>query len=73
MYRADLINASMGKHRLTNEQVAAKAGVTPKVVSAARNGKTSVTLPSLQAIAKALDLTMEELFAARHEAEAVTA
>lgn len=62
MYRADLINAAMGKGRLTNEQVAEKAGVSPKVVSAIRNGKENIELPSLRKVADALELTMEELF-----------
>lgn len=61
-YRADLINQAMGRERLTNERLADKAGVTPKVVSAIRNGKV-VTIQSLHAVAGALDLTLSELFA----------
>jgi transcriptional regulator with XRE-family HTH domain len=62
MYRTDLINGAMGKQRLTNEQVAEKAGVTTKVVSAVRNGKENIELPSLKKVADALGLSMEELF-----------
>lgn len=62
MYRVDLINAAMGAERLTNEQVAEKAGVSPKVVSAIRNGRENIELPSLKKVAGALGLTMQQLF-----------
>ena len=64
-YRVDLINGAMGAQRLTNEEVAAKAGVTVKVVSAVRNGALNVMLPSLKAVTEALGLTMEEIFRER--------
>lgn len=60
-YRADLINEAMGRERLTNERVAQMAHVTPKVVSAIRNGKI-VTITSLKAVADALNIPMSELF-----------
>ena len=58
MYNPDLINEVMGRKRLTNEKVAALAGVNTKVVSAARNGKDSVRLPSLKKVADALSLDL---------------
>jgi transcriptional regulator with XRE-family HTH domain len=58
MYNPALINEVMGRERLTNRKVAALAGVNTKVVSAARNGKESVTLPSLKKVADALDLNL---------------
>ena len=58
MYNADLINEVMGRKRLTNQKVAELAGVNTKVVSAARNGKGSVKLPSLKKVADALNLDL---------------
>jgi transcriptional regulator with XRE-family HTH domain len=64
-YRIDLINGAMGAQRLTNEIVAEKANVTPKVVSAIRNGARNVMLESLIAVVTAVGLTMEEIFQER--------
>lgn len=64
-YRVDLINGAMGAQRLTNETVAEKANVTPKVVSAIRNGARNVMLESLIAVVTAVGLTMEEIFQER--------
>lgn len=61
-YRMDVINGAMGAQRLTNEAVAEKAGVTPKVVSAIRNGAQNVMLESLVVVVQAIGLTMEEVF-----------
>lgn len=58
MYPNANINAAMGERRLTNEQVAAKAKVTRKVVSAVRNGKVNITLPSLKKVANAVGLEL---------------
>jgi transcriptional regulator with XRE-family HTH domain len=62
MYATDLINGAMGAHRLTNEKVAEIAGVTPKVVSAVRNGKENIMLPSLRAVAEAVGFEVEIRF-----------
>lgn len=59
MYNPDPINEVMGRERLSNERVAKLAGVNKKVVSAARNGKATVSLPSLQKVADALHLKLE--------------
>lgn len=65
-YRTDLINGAIGAQRLTNDEVAEKAGVTPKVVSAIRNGARNIMLESLIAVVvKGLELTMEEIFSER--------
>jgi transcriptional regulator with XRE-family HTH domain len=58
MYKPELINEVMGRRRLTNKQVAELAGVNTKVVSAARNGKETVKLPSLKKVADALGLSL---------------
>ena len=58
MYNSELINEEMSGQRLTNEKLAALAGVNKKVVSAARNGKESVMLPSLKKVADALNLEL---------------
>jgi hypothetical protein len=58
MYNPDLINEVMGRKRLTNQRVAELAGVNTKVVSAARNGKETVMLPSLKKVADALGLNL---------------
>lgn len=68
MYRTDLINGAMGANRLTNEKVAALAGVAPKVISAVRNGKENITLTSLKAVAGALNLEVEIRFNPKPEA-----
>lgn len=58
MYNPDPINEAMGRKRLSNEAVAELAGVNKKVVSAARNGKETVMLPSLKKVASALGLKL---------------
>lgn len=58
MYDPDPINEEMHSQRLSNERLAALAGVNKKVVSAARNGKDSVMLPSLKKVADALGLDL---------------
>jgi transcriptional regulator with XRE-family HTH domain len=67
MYRTDLINAAMGAKRLTNEQVALRAKVAPKTVSAIRNGYPNIYVPTLKAVADALGIEMYELF--RHDSK----
>lgn len=52
----------MGARRLTNEDVAKAAGVATRTVSAVRNGKDTVTLPSLKAVAEAVGLSVEISF-----------
>ncbi len=69
-YRTDLINAEMGRQRLTNETVAEKARVGVKSVSAIRNGDPNVKLPTLQAVVGALGLTLRDVFEPIAEPEA---
>jgi transcriptional regulator with XRE-family HTH domain len=61
-YRIDLINGAMGTQRLTNEELAKKARVATKTVSAIRNGDPKVGLPTLKAVLDALGLTLHEVF-----------
>lgn len=61
MYRADLINAEMGKRRMSGEELAEKAKLNPNTISAIRNGK-SVAIPTLQAVADVLSIEMKDLF-----------
>lgn len=69
MYEPEQINAAMGAKRLTNCKVAVLAGVSPKVVSAVRNGKENLTLPSLRAVAEAVGLEVEVRFTQKPEEE----
>lgn len=63
MYRTDLINGAMGAQRLTNESLGEKAELDATTISSIRNGKPSVTLPSLKRVADALGLKLSDLFA----------
>jgi transcriptional regulator with XRE-family HTH domain len=71
-YRSDRIRAAMASKNppWTSAIVAEKAGVNPKVVSAARNGAPGVRIPNLEKIAIALGLSMQELFEPKEEEEA---
>lgn len=60
-YRTDLINAAMGRHRLTNKAVAEKAGVGVMTVSKIRNGNPRVGYLTLKRVIEALGLTMAEI------------
>jgi DNA-binding XRE family transcriptional regulator len=64
-YRADLIRAAMAspKPKLTNEDLAEKAGLSAFTISAIRNGHPDVRLSSLVKVADALSLDMQQLFA----------
>jgi transcriptional regulator with XRE-family HTH domain len=70
MYNSELVNSAMGARRLTNPEVARIAGVAPKTVSAIRNGKDSVTLPTLKKVADALDLQLIVRFEKKEVAHA---
>jgi transcriptional regulator with XRE-family HTH domain len=74
-YRADLIRAAMASPnpKLTNEDVAEKAGLSTFTVSAIRNGHPDVRLSSLVRVADALSLDMRQLFEPKPEGEAVHA
>ncbi|HYL99769.1 MAG TPA: helix-turn-helix transcriptional regulator [Blastocatellia bacterium] len=62
-YRDDKIRARMAAERITQEQLAARAGLTRQTINAIANGKVAnVQLPTLQAIADALGLKLAELF-----------
>jgi len=60
-YRIDLINATMGARRLTNEAVAERAGVGVSTVSRVRNGDPSVGYMTLKKIVEAVGLTVAEV------------
>ena len=60
-YRIDLINAAMGARRLTNETVAAKAGVGVTTVSRIRNGDPKVGYMTLKKVVEAVGLTVAEI------------
>lgn len=51
------------KPKLTNEDLAEKAGLSTFTVSAIRNGYPDVRLSSLVKVADALSLDMQQLFA----------
>jgi transcriptional regulator with XRE-family HTH domain len=65
IYRDDKIRAAMAAKRLTNEEVAQKAGLSTVTVSFIRNGKGDAKISSLGAIATALDMELTELFEPR--------
>jgi len=60
-YRIDVINAAMGAQRLSNERLAAKAGVGIMTVSKIRNGQPQVGYVTLKKVVDALGLTMAEI------------
>jgi len=60
-YRTDLINAAMGARRLTNKNVAEKAGVGVMTVSRIRNGDANVGYMVLKKVVEALGLTVAEV------------
>lgn len=60
MYRNDLIEQAMGNKR--NEEVAYLSGMSFDTVRRARRGE-NLSVKSLSAIAKALNLDMQDLFA----------
>lgn len=60
-YRVDLINGAMGAKRLTNADVAEKAGVSTKTVSAVRNGDPNVGFMTLKKVVEAVGLTMTDV------------
>ena len=66
MYRNDKIRGKQAELGLSNEELAEKAGVNPNTVSAIRSGKV-VRTDTLQKVADALGLTMEELFTPKTE------
>ena len=67
-YRTDLINGAMGAQRLTNQDVADRAGIGVNTVSAIRNGSPTVGLPTLKAVLDALGLTLVQVFEPAPEA-----
>ena len=50
-------------HHLTQEQLAERADLHPVYISAIERGTKCVTLPTLERITKALNVTFSELFA----------
>lgn len=50
-------------HHLTQEQLAERAGLHPVYLSAIERGVKCVSLPTLERITKALDISFSELFA----------
>lgn len=62
LYRNDLIKGAMASHDLTVEQLAEKAGISAGTVSAVRNGKENIMLPSLKAVAEAVGYMVEIRF-----------
>jgi transcriptional regulator with XRE-family HTH domain len=61
-YRNDLINAAIGVQRLNNEQLARLTGLNVNTISAIRNGKPTVSVPTLRRVAEALGIPMADLF-----------
>lgn len=68
-YKAELNYKAIGKRikiarikqNLTQEAVADRIGVTPQHISNVETGNTSVSLPTLVAIANTLQVSMDEL------------
>jgi transcriptional regulator with XRE-family HTH domain len=68
MYRNEKIRGKQAELGLSNEELAAKAGVNVNTVSAIRLGK-SVSITSLTAVVGALGLTMADVFEEKPSAE----
>jgi len=66
-YRIDVINAAMGAQRLSNERLAAKAGVGIMTVSKIRNGQPQVGYVTLKKVVDALGLTMADIALPKHD------
>ena len=70
----DAIQSALGRaiknlraeHRLTQEELAERAGVHPHYISDIERGKRNVAIVNLVRIAGALDLTASELLGAAH-------
>lgn len=73
MYRADLIRAAQGAKKLTNEALAELSGLNVNTISSIRRGKEHVEVPTLEKVANALGLSMQQLFEPKSEAESVAA
>jgi len=52
---------------LSQEQLAERAGISPKNISELENGRGNPTLSSLEGLARALSISMAELFDLEHE------
>lgn len=59
MYPNELIKGAMASHDMTVERLAEKAGVSTGTVSAIRNGRENIMLPSLKAVAEAIGFEVE--------------
>jgi len=64
-YDNDRIRAEMTLKRMKVEDVADRAEVAPKTVSAIRNGKAEVQVDKLKRVVDAVGLPMEEIFKER--------
>lgn len=73
MYRDDLIRAAQAVQNLTNEALAEKSGLNVNTISAIRRGKQHVEVPTLQKVADALGLTMQQLFEPKQETQPIAA
>lgn len=62
MINTELINEKMRTKGLTNEKLAAAAGLTPTTISYLRNGVRTPDTTTLIKVAKVLGVSVEKLF-----------
>ena len=62
MYNSQIIDRAIEDKHLSNEKVAANAGLSSRTVSSIRNGEENIRLPSLKRVANALGYEVEIRF-----------
>jgi len=67
-YRDDKIRAAMGVHRLTDQELASRTGLSRHTVAQVSDGVAqNPTVETLRKIGEVLGLTLQELFEPREE------
>lgn len=68
-YRNDLIKGAMAANDISKDKLAEMTGLSLDTLRRIRAGEMNITLSSLGAVADALDLTLQELFEPKREAQ----
>lgn len=71
-YRNDLIKGAMAAGDITKDRLAEMTGLSLDTLRRIRQGETNVNLSNIILVADALDLTLEQLFAPKPEAQTST-
>lgn len=59
MYPNELIKGAMAEQAITIDDIKEATGLSPTTISAVRNGKVNIKLPTLKSIANAVGLELE--------------